>query len=104
MELLDLLDFYVNHHNCWTLYEPNIECQHLRPTIKMLSPFGKCHIYLMGDNNSETYVDKIALYTGDAQGELRTYLKRNIYSSFDRSFTNLDIQSVQSNRYSISTR
>ena len=51
---LDMLDFYVNHHNCWTLYEPNIECEDFKPTIKMLSPFGKCHTYLMGNNNNQT--------------------------------------------------
>ena len=73
---LDLLDFYVNHYNCWTFYEPNIKCNVLKPMIKMLSPFGKCHTYLMGNNNNETFVDKIALYTGDAHGELKTYLKR----------------------------
>ena len=75
---LDLLDFYVNHHNCWTLYEPNIKCQDLKPTIKMLSPFGKCHTYLMGENNNDTFVDKVQVLTGDARGELRSYLKRTL--------------------------
>ena len=76
-ETLDLLDFYVNQHNCRTLYEPNIDCQDLKPTIKMLSPFGKCHTYLMGDYNNKTYVDKIIIYTGDYQDDLRIYLRRN---------------------------
>ena len=73
---LDLLDFFVNHHNCLTLYEPNIECNNLKPTIKMLSPFGKCHTYLMGNNKNETFIDKIQISTGDKPGELKTYLKR----------------------------
>ena len=80
---LDLLDFYVNHHMCRTLYEPNVNCQDLGEIIKIFSPFGKCHTYLMGNNNNninnnnQTYVDRISLLTGDAKGELRTYLKRN---------------------------
>ena len=104
---LDLLDFYVNHHNCWTLYEPNIECNYLKSTIKMLSPFGKCHTYLMGDNTNETYVDKIELFTGDSLGELRTYLRRKfILHSSDHlpiwtsnQFRATDIQFNQENSF-----
>ena len=76
---LDLLDFYVNHYNCWALFEPNKKCEDLKPTIKILSPFGKCQTYLMGDynnNDDDIYIDKIAIYTSEGQGELRTYLKR----------------------------
>ena len=74
---LDLFDLYVNHHKCSTLYEPNIKCEDIKQTIKMLSPFGKCHTYLMGENNNETYIDKISISTGDNLGELRAYYKRN---------------------------
>ena len=73
---LDLLDFFVNHHKCWTLYEPNIKCNDLKPMTKMLSPFGKCHTYLMGNYSNELFVEKIAISTGDHQSELRQYLKR----------------------------
>ena len=73
---LDLLDFYVNDHNCRTLFEPNIKCEDLKPIIKTLSPFGKCHTYLMGNNNNKIFIDKIELLTGEKQGELRTYLRR----------------------------
>ena len=73
---LDLLDFYVNQHNCWTLYEPNINCNALKPTIKMLSPFGKCHTYLMGNYSNELFVEKIDLLTSDEPGELKAFLKR----------------------------
>ena len=104
---LDLLDFYVNHHNCWTLYEPNIECEDLKPTIKMLSPLGKCHTYLMGDNDNQTYVDKIELSTGDPLGELRTHLRRKfiLHSSnhlpiwTSNQFRATDIQFNQENSF-----
>ena len=76
---LDLLDFYFKQYKFWTLYDPNILCENLKPTIKMLSPLGKCHTYLMGKNNNETFVDKIKLYTGDQRGELSTCLIRKYF-------------------------
>ena len=43
---LDLLGFYSSHYQCRTSSNKSIDCSSLRPTVKMLSPFGECQTYL----------------------------------------------------------
>ena len=51
---LDLFKFYGNHYLCETM-EQNIDCDQLKPRIKILSPFGKCHTFLWGNHLSDNF-------------------------------------------------
>ena len=59
--LQQLMNFYSDHYQCIVQsILPNL-CSHFGPTLKLLSPLGKCHTYLSSTYANHTFVRSIIL-------------------------------------------